>query len=723
MALQNIPPPRVKSILVDSASERVLRSFSRRLGYLADGREARAIVKAWLAPGGLLSDVTNFNELRRAMFANVAPVAPEAVLAALENALPSADEDTLRRCTHFVRLLRSLAYEQAFFERAIALLVKFAVLSSDDHTDNQAVGVVESLFYIVLSGTHAPVDARVKAAEGLLGSADARIRSLGVKTLEALMQSSHFTSHYEFDFGARSRDYGSYPQTGADVRAWFETVINLAGSFALSDRPVADDVKNAVAREFRGLWSNAGCVEELDQLARAIAAKSFWRDGWIATRQTRIFDSKGMGPELRDRLIALEEFLRPKDLASKVRGLVVGARRGSLDVYDLGDDEEEDDDTDVGARYSASTARSAAAIQDLGHDVAADDGTFKTLLPELMNGDHRLSAFGMALAESAENLSAMWDAIVAQFGSTKKAGIQLLGGFLNGLQKRDEALADIILDEALEHAPLAEVFPDLQAAVTVDHRAVARLHRALDLEKAPMQNFYSLAYGRACDELSGPEFRDLVVAMANKPDGCPVGLEMISMRLYSDRSAKREPLPEVREAGRIVLSKFAFQRNNGHTTREDHKLGVVVAGSCAGPLGISVARSLCRKFLSAAAKHEIKAYDFNDLMKGLLQVHPVAILDELFSGDAGSRKASAQVLSTLRRFRHPVLDVVPDEILLGWCDCDPALRYPLAAAVATLFKRPKEGEPHEWMPLTGKLLEKRPIRDLSSTKLFAGSIR
>ena len=581
MALQNIPPPRVKSVLVDNASERVLRSFSRRLGYLADSREATAIVKAWLAPGGLLSDVTNFNELGRAMFANVAPVAPEAVLAALENALSGTDEDTLRRCTHFVRLLRSLAYEQAFFERAIALLVKFAALSSDDHRDNQAVGVVKSLFYIVLSGTHAPVEARVKAAEGLLGSADAGMRSLGVKALEALMKTSHFSSHYEFDFGARSRDYGYYPQTDADVRAWFEAVMKLASSFALSDRPVADDVKKAIAREFRGLWSNAGCVEKLDQLARAIAAKSFWRDGWIATRQTRIFDGRGMRPKLRDRLMALEEFLRPKDLASKVRGLVVGARRGSLDLDDLDDDEEEDD-TDAGARYAASAARSAAAIQDLGHDVAADDETFKTLLPELMNGDHRVSAFGMALAKAAENRRTIWDAIVAQFASTEKAGLQLLGGFLNGLQKRDEALADTILDEALEHPPLAEWFPDLQAGVTVNDRAVVRLHRALELGKAPIQTFYSLAYGRACDELSGPEFRDLVVAIASKPDGCPVGLEMISMRLYSDRTAKREPLPEVREAGRIVLSKFAFQRKNGHTTREDHKLGVVITASSQG---------------------------------------------------------------------------------------------------------------------------------------------
>src|SRR5690606_665110 len=53
-ALQTVPPTLVKSALIDNASERVVRSFSRRLGYLYGSNEALAIVKGWLAPGGLL---------------------------------------------------------------------------------------------------------------------------------------------------------------------------------------------------------------------------------------------------------------------------------------------------------------------------------------------------------------------------------------------------------------------------------------------------------------------------------------------------------------------------------------------------------------------------------------------------------------------------------------------------------------------------------------------
>ena len=99
-ALQKIPRQKLLSALVDQAPERLLQSFSRRLGYLDSSKEAREIVEGWLAPDGLLADVANFNELGRAMFENVAPVAPGAVLSALENALADADEMTLADRAH-----------------------------------------------------------------------------------------------------------------------------------------------------------------------------------------------------------------------------------------------------------------------------------------------------------------------------------------------------------------------------------------------------------------------------------------------------------------------------------------------------------------------------------------------------------------------------------------------------------------------------------------------
>ena len=87
MALQNIPLAAIGAQLIDGAPERLIKSFSRRLGYLHDSKEAVRIVEQWLRIGGLLGEVAELNDLSRAIFHNVAPVSPGAVLAALERAL------------------------------------------------------------------------------------------------------------------------------------------------------------------------------------------------------------------------------------------------------------------------------------------------------------------------------------------------------------------------------------------------------------------------------------------------------------------------------------------------------------------------------------------------------------------------------------------------------------------------------------------------------------
>jgi hypothetical protein len=236
----------------------------------------------------------------------------------------------------------------------------------------------------------------------------------------------------------------------------------------------------------------------------------------------------------------------------------------------------------------------------------------------------------------------------------------------------------------------------------------ARLHRALELGIAPVTRFYSLAYGRTCDNVPGAPFRDLVLAIARKPGGGPVCIELISMRLHSDREAKRGPIPEVCEAGRIVLGGFEFHRKDNRAAHEDHELGTVVRATLGGLEGPPVARQLCRKLMTASAKREIRAYDHDDLMNALLRVHAADVLDELFSGDAKSVKESVRFLQDILRHRKNIFDDISDDTLLEWCDQDPRMRYPLMAAVAVFFRGRDEDDASEWQPLIGKLLEKAP---------------
>ena len=246
-----------------------------------------------------------------------------------------------------------------------------------------------------------------------------------------------------------------------------------------------------------------------------------------------------------------------------------------------------------------------------------------------------------------------------------------MGGFLTGLQKRDSKLTDKMLDEALQHPSIGPYFPQLQASVPIDDHGLNRLHDALELGKADITQFYALAYGRASDNIPGPQFRDLLLAIASKPGGLTVSLEILSMRLFGDAADKRSTVPEVAEVGRALLDAFEFHKKDRRTDREDRELGRIAQVSLVGDEGVPVVRRMVQKMMVAVRRYDIYAHDQDDLMTGLLQVHPIVVLDEAFSGDAEARENAVQAFADFQRFHKNPMGVISDDVLLAWCDADP----------------------------------------------------
>ena len=119
------------------------------------------------------------------MFANIAPVAPHEVLAALERAV--VGPEAAKACKAYLDILRSLAYDPALFARCIAVMVDVVVADDGDERLHGAQ-LVASLFHLCLSGTHATIDQRLAVIEGLVGSPDSKRRALGVLTLKAALE-------------------------------------------------------------------------------------------------------------------------------------------------------------------------------------------------------------------------------------------------------------------------------------------------------------------------------------------------------------------------------------------------------------------------------------------------------------------------------------------------------------------------------------------------------
>ena len=211
-ALQDIPFARIQECLLNGAPQRLTISLSRRLGYLDTSNEANAIVRDWLGAKGWIGEhVWNLNEFGKAMFRNSLPADPGAGLRALEANLPAYAADTPITTGGYVpRALRSLAWDAALFDRCTALLQVLAVYG-EESIAKEASEIHTSLFYICLSGTHATAEQRAQVVKILLSSDNASECTLGFSALDAMLECNHFSSDYDFQFGAHSRNYGYRP--------------------------------------------------------------------------------------------------------------------------------------------------------------------------------------------------------------------------------------------------------------------------------------------------------------------------------------------------------------------------------------------------------------------------------------------------------------------------------------------------------------------------------
>jgi hypothetical protein len=599
----------------------------------------------------------------------------------------------------YLRLIRSLAYEATLFERCIELVVKIIESENIDDDTKEERRIFVSLFPIYFSATHATIEQRLSVIRQLTLSDDTKRRALGAAALGAALEAVHFGPGWEFEFGARSRDYGWWPRTRADVKHWFGQALNLVEDLACSDKPVAPDARAILAEHFRGLWGSAGMYDELERICRRISDAEFWPAGWIAVRQTIHYDSSGFPPEIAARLSSLEADLRPRDLLQKVRSIVL-----SDDLMYIGIDSTVDGSTDV--QRSLEQVQTVAI--ELGRAVAADQNALAALLPELVAGrGDQLWMFGRGLAEAAKEGRTAWNQLVTQLGITQKdkQNVQLLQGFLNALSTSEPELVSTLLDDSVGSEVLGPWYPVLQTSVGVDAIGVDRLIRSLDIRKAGIGIYRSLEMGGLTNQLSGADFNRLLSRIAAEPEGADIAIEILFMRISfaPDQSSPSELI----DIGCELMPRLTFKHRR---QTDDYRLGIIARHCLIGEEGAAAVGEICRNLKDAVLKAETYAFYHADLLKILFSAQPLAALESLCGGDESELRLGVRILEEAAQLQRNPFDAIPETDLLRWCDRKPDARYPAAAAGVTPFQPSGAGGSLQWTNIARKLLDKAPDR-------------
>ncbi|WP_231420782.1 hypothetical protein [Sphingomonas sp. Leaf205] len=686
-ALARIPPDDFDRFF-SGLPVRMLKSMSRRLGYLHDDPEAGAAVARWLQSDGPIGDVFALGAAGLEIVRNIAPVAPAAVLARIGSRLAGPDGARMlapkdRERGQWISLVKTLGYDAAMFDGAVAVLARFLAVEPEGLSHNSAARYFGELFQLTLSGTHAPPAARRAAIRRMAESEDPGIKACALRALDGLLKTSRFTSLSHHDFGARPRDFGWRPATPDEGRAWFDEGVALAVSLD----GTLPDVRRVLAENVRGIWSHSQSQDALERACDQLTRNGTWIEGWIAFRRALFYDGEGMPAELVPRLHAIIERLKPNDLLDRARAIVLSRSGGGTDLF-------EGDRRDPAASWRIGGQQAI----DLGRSFASEPDMLAVFLPEMLaqRSPHRAYQFGQGLAEEAVDRAALWSTLTTALRALTADGRNAasLCGFLDGA-KADTSFVAGALDGVAEDPELARSLTYLQRCVGIDREGIARLSRALDARTVDADDFRQLAIGVVRDA-PGDALAPMLTKLATGPEGHAVALDILQMHFICAKDDGHAYDADLLRCGRGLLAAAEF---GDGTALDDHAAGQVVEACLAGEDGEAAAREMCANLRLRLDDYSLSSHRIEHLLKALFATQPLIALDGLLLGDGDVE---------VRLDRPSPLDDMEPETLGGWADVDPGGRYPLVGQVLSIFERSGLDEATGLSPRFLALLDRAP---------------
>ncbi len=703
-ALENIPEHKIVKAFETCNNERLLKSFSRRLGYLDDSEHAQNIVGRWLSDGGLLGDLSSLNDFKFSLLGNVAPISQANTLNLIDRAVNSnTGKDFLKMGgSNFVtitRLLRSLAYRKDLFPIAARLLCEFSIEEKEAQNNNSISDLLKSLFYMYLSGTHASAEQRLLVISELMDSGCQHRILLSFELLEASLEAWNFSSSHGFEFGSKSRDHGFSPETREDIENWFTLFVNYATEKSKGEDFIAIKAKQILGNKFRGLWVKTGMYDLLECAVRNIVKYGGWKEGWLGVKSIIRFEGEKLSVDIINRLKSLDKLLQPSSLVENIKVFAISTNLNHLDIEDAVEEGAEED-----GFYKAEEI-----TRKLGVESSEQKDILLAVLPELLSKEgSRIFSFGCGLAQGTSTPAALWDNIRGTLAaiSIKDRNYQLLRGFINYLSKADLELVNTLLDDALHDSVLCEAYPLLQVSVRIDDRGVSRIKESLEINTSNIWMYKNLAYGRISETIPENELCIILNIIDSKPKGTPVALEILRMRLLANKNEEFEVSDVIARTGQDLINNYNFLRDDDSSRLSDYSLGKVIDSCFDGEAAFPSSLDLCEKLLKYFSNYKIHISDCRYVLEALSRKQPGAFLDGFFGDVKELDYRVANIFPTeIGHYKNP-LSAIDDGTILEWCKLNSEVRYPLVASAIQSFKITDDS--CEWSSLAKNLIEGSP---------------
>lgn len=707
-ALENISTGVISDNFNESTDERLLKSFSRRLGYLPKCEEAKIIVNDWLNENGLLHKLyaEGKSELAWVLLTNIAPISTKEVLLYIETLAKQPEFCTRKnkQFTAITRLIRSIAYEEQYFGTCIRLLCQFSLSEDKTENYNSIRDILKSLFQLYLSGTHATKEQRLDVIKNLISTANEQSVDLAFELLDSSLEAWHLSSSHSFDFGANPRDFGYRPKTNQDVADWYQLFIEYTSEFITNKTPHSERAKKVLGKSLRSLWRQNNLRNLIESICIKISTLGMWADGFSAIHDILKWDCKTSTEKEKQRLQSIAKQLSPKSLLDDINMYVLADKWKfhDLDKYD-----------ENGILIEHGYKKGQQYAIDLGVKLAnTDSELLQSMLTELLSysgSNSNLFEFGEGCAEGTHNneeLLTFTISALEEIPETER-NINFLCGQIKHLSKVNINLTNTFLDEFMTHPELKQYFILVQLSYDIDEDAIFRILKALKENVSPVWMYRNLSLGRRHEPIADDQLCEILDLIWKQKDGQVVAIEILSMRFHGLKQKQHYVVSELlKEKSASLLASFNYSEERGPSGGSDYSL-TQIANVCfsAGTnekYALTVLEAIKEKILT----HIIGRYDFPEFMSTIIQLHPILSL-EIFIGK--NKEIEPQIRNAIKgRLDKKVspFSNVNIKTTLDWCKYNGKDSYPALASIITPYQ--SNEKTLEWTPLAIELLQACP---------------
>ncbi|QRR00871.1 hypothetical protein [Dyadobacter sandarakinus] len=691
----------IDEYLLREGNERMIRSFSRRLSYIPDNERAQDIVKNWLAPNtGWMNDVSDLSEFGLSVFENLATIAPEHALAAIERAALLSERFASRDNRHFSRffhLLRHIAYDGHLFVRSTNVMAAIAISEKIDESYNPVREDFTDMFHIVGSGTYAPLNSRLQVINLLWEYNDTNKQQLAIELIDAALEAWHLQPRRSPSFGSKSRDFGVVPKNSDERKIWFVTVVEQCIRMFNENTPFKAVLSNILASKLRGIWTKARLFDVVQSICEQMTQNGFWAQGWLKFLSIIRFDLKKEAAELQQRLTTLEKSLQPKSLHDKlVVYFLTDAKGADLSFALTGDDK-------------INFKELFEIVESLGNELINDHYTSNKAIPLLLCSENgNLFHLGRGMYWGVSDKQTGWNNLLSQYLRLppEKRKPVLLKGWINRAYEDNELYSDEILKHVLKVEDTKHLFFSLQASIPVSQNGMALLEQTLEDLEFDSDEFKSLAYSLVNSTIPTELLTNIVRKILNRPGGQQSAFEIIYSKCWVIESSACDGLAdELVEIGRRLLVELDLDREL--RSEASYKVDTVIQRCFKGEDAFKSANEFSTKLFRLFRKNYGFASRATSVLIELTKVQPICFLNGLLERSNHDEDTEWFIADSFEEF-NLYISRIPNDLIINWCNEDPHIRYKFMGGAMVSFEGNEEVGNLIWKPIFWRLVENAP---------------